>query len=111
MIKMNAEEIRLLFDKNKFEEITEEEYIDLKIVGEFSVDFHGGEGLLYFKPKIQYPVIFEDGFIRIIVSKAGELKIINEHSGLPTISFNRIETFKLLSDAVKLATRLRENQK
>jgi len=96
--KMKQEEARKLFDKDKFEEISLREWFALDNDGEFAVRCK--DDLLYFKPKSQYPIIFEDNYYEFAVTGFNCISISNK------IDFSCINigvSFDLLDKAVQKA--------
>ena len=72
---MKKEEIRKLMKEN-FDEITNAEYHNLKMLGESSHYCEDGE--VCFKPKQKFPIVFEDEYNRIEVYKQGNIKIVDK---------------------------------
>lgn len=102
MSKITKKEARKLFDKDKFEEITEEEWERIKDVGEFCM--HCIDGVLYFKPKEQYPKVFENDTRKIEVYEDGIINIIDKNIE-NDLYFDG--TLPKLYEAVELSKKLR----
>lgn len=103
---MDKKEMRKLFSKDKFEEISHIEFLKIHRCGELSVQCSDGE--LYFKPKTQYPVVFQDHARKITITRGGSMLIEDKHNENNQINFAKECSRHVLISAVKFVI---ENEK
>lgn len=99
---MKKEEARELLKEN-FEEIEIKKYFDLDEIGELKIFCE--DGILYFKPKQKFPIVFEDMMRRVEVTKNGEIIIPNL---LNTREMYFKDSIPLLEKAIKKSKELRK---
>ena len=108
---MNETKIKKLMEKD-FEEITEEQFEALNGVGEISINTYLGQNRettnLYFKPKVSFPLVYEDCMRKFEVSSDGSINIISGGDIIFGCDYIKVcDSLPLLYDAVAMSKKLR----
>jgi len=99
---MKREEVKELL-KDKFEEITPHEFIQLSRAGQ--MDVYCEDGHIYFEPKETWPKVFEGECYTFKVDGCGQIYIGGDGRVVPMF---HIKTIKAGKEAFTLALKLKE---
>jgi hypothetical protein len=74
---MNKEQILKMMESQGYEECTHEDYMT-------NIDYirmTNNNKSLYFKPKQEFPIVFEDGFIKAKINEQGVITFVDKIDG------------------------------